>query len=108
MWAAKGMHGLPCQCRPLYGRRAVIALAMPAAVATATEACRLSSADEVASWLLYSSAREVSAFDKAAAAAASSALRRTASKLEASLPHVRRTGPSEAAEVPSLQPCHTL
>ena len=81
-----------------------LTLAMPAAVATATEACTLCCASVSAPWLLYSRTREDPAFDTAAAEAASSALRLTASMLEASRAHVRRAGPSEAAATPSLQP----
>ena len=76
--------------------------AMPAALATTTEAEIGSALDEGASCPLYSSARDVSAFDTAAAAAASSALCLTASSSDALRVHVRSTGPSDAAEVPAL------
>lgn len=79
-----------------------ITFAMLAALATTTEAEIGSALDEDASCRLYSSAREVSAFDTAAAAAASSALCPTASSSDASRVHVRSTGPSDAAEVPTL------
>ena len=85
----------------------VLTLAMPAAVATTTVADRLSSPDEDALWVLYSSARDVCAFDTAAAEAAASALCLTASRAEASRLHSRGIGPSDAAEVPSLQAWYT-
>ena len=79
-----------------------ITFAMLAALATSTDAEIGSALDKDASCMLYSSAREVSAFDTAAAAAASSALRFTAPSSDASRLHVRSTGPPDAAEVPTL------
>ena len=79
-----------------------ITFAMLAALATTTEAEIGSASGKDAPCTLYSSAREVSAFDTAAAAAASSALCLTASSSDASRVHVRSTGPADAAEVPTL------
>ena len=79
-----------------------ITFAMVAALATTTEAEIGSALDDDPFCTLYSSAREVSAFDTAAAAAASSALCLTASSSDASRVHVRSTGPSDDAEVPTL------
>ena len=94
-------HVLP-ECKRLHHMADEITFAMLAALATATEAEIGSVLDEAASCTLYSSAREVSAFDTAAAAAASSALCRTASSSDASRVHVRSTGPSDDAKVPTL------
>ena len=92
--------------REMHYGRIVLTLAMPAAVATTTVADRLSPLDEDV-WVLYSSARDVCAFDTAAAEAATSALCLTASRAEASRFHLRVIGPSDAAEVPSLQAWYT-